>query len=246
MEAFDLDGDTGEGKPIVPLPAWAAELNAKGHSLRGRLDLPEEERRKILLEVAALHLPWADSPICLEKQDRPDPRDRVALNDALFKARVDYDQNVKGRASMTSEKVLESDPGNFTALELVSFLALRNGWPDILLSHLEVLQCNYPFRGTSYHFFGHYLQKQKELAKAEAAFRMFVRLEPRSEEPYYDLATVYAEQGQKDLAFDYLKKAITLGAIDFALIRSDPLLHSLRDDPRFSNLVPQAPPSNGR
>ena len=247
IEAFDLEGDPGEGKPIVPPPGWAAELIAGSRAQRGQIDLPEEERQKIRLEAAALHLPWDSSPICLEKQDGPDPRDRAALNDALFKARVDYDQDVKGRASTAAQEVLESDPGNFTALELVSFLALRNGWPDVLLSHLEVLQCNYPFRGTSYHFFGHQMQKQGELAKAEGAFRMFARLEPRSEEPYYDLAAVYAEQGKKDLAFSHLKQAIALGATDFGIIRSDPRLSSLRDDPRFSELVPQpAPPPSKR
>ena len=109
------------------------------------------------------------------------------------------------------------------------------------------MQCNYPFRGTSYHFFGHYLQKQGDLAKAEAAYRTFARLEPRSEEPYYDLATVYAGQGKKDQAFEYLKKAIDLGATDFVSIRNDPLLVLLRDDARFSTLVPQAsPPASKR
>ncbi len=242
LEAFALDADPDEAKPLSPVPGWASALEAFGRPLLGSLDPPGELRRKVLAGAAELDLPWRESPICLEKQSWPDPRDRVVLNDILFRARIASDQGLPGSAStMSRNQILPVDPANFSALAMVSSVALRNGDHATLMEELEILQCDYPLRAVSYHYFGHDLQRRKEMAGAEKAFRLCSVIEPRNEEPFYDLAALYALEGKKDLALDYLRRSIERGATDFGFIRTDPQLASLRKDPRFVSLVGTSP-----
>ncbi len=242
-EAFDLRADSDEKRPIAPTPEWAARLEEFGRPLLGPLGLSEEERQKLTGSLAPLQLPWAGEPYCLEKQDWPDPRDRVELNDKLFRARAAFDKGWVGQASILSQEILEVDRANFTALELVSFLAVRNDWNDILMENLDLLQCGYPFRGTAYHYWAHFRERNKDPQGAEKALLAFSWIEPRNDEAFYDLAAFYAAEGKKGLAFDNLRKAIELGADDFEEIRRDQRLRALMDDPRFAELLGSVPPS---
>jgi tetratricopeptide (TPR) repeat protein len=114
------------------------------------------------------------------------------------------------------------------------------GLRDDTLSELEILQCNYPLRGAPYHLLAHVRLKENDAPAAEGALQMFARLEPWREEGHYELALLYARRGETERAFRNLEQAIAMGATDFDYIRRDPGLSSLRDDPRFTDLVPPA------
>ena len=53
----------------------------------------------------------------------------------------------------------------------------------------------------------------------------------------YELASVYALEGMKDEAFEWLEKAVALGNENRTPFQHDPNLSSLRDDPRFQELL---------
>jgi TolB-like protein len=61
--------------------------------------------------------------------------------------------------------------------------------------------------------------------------------------PYF-IAMIYAALGEKDQAFAYLEKAYEVRADSMAELRHDPLLGSLRPDPRFSELLAKVETSN--
>ena len=249
-ESFDLGVDPDEARPIQPAPPWAAALQAFGRPLLGSLEPPAGLRLKIRDRAEALALPWKDSPICAEKTTWPDPRDRVALNDPLFRARIASDQGFIGEAIRLSQlEILPADPSNLAALEVLAVAALKRGDQATLKENLELLQCDYPFRALSYHYWAHDLESRKELDKAGKTLELFALIEPLSEEPYYDLAGLYAAQGKKEMALEYLKKSIDRGATDFGYIRKDPQFASIRDEPRFVSLVgaePAATPAPDR
>lgn len=237
-EAFDLAKDPGERSPLGGAPPWAGEMQEFGRSLLGSLEVAVERRREVRTRVDELAPPWNYSPICLEKLTFPDPRDRVELNDPLFRARSDHWQGIVGRAQVIAdEEILPRDPSNFTGLDISGFLALRNGWDEYLLHSLELMQCNYPYRGAAYHYFGHHLERKGEHERAEQAFRLFALIEPDNEEAHYDLAVLYARMGKPDRAFESLALAISNGAEDLDHIRRDHRLKSLHGDSRFSSLV---------
>jgi arylsulfatase A-like enzyme len=246
-EAFDLKADPGETKPLEPRPPWAAGLEAFGSALLGSPDPSPDLKARVRRAVAQLQLPWAGKEGCRERADRPDPRDRVELNDALFRVTVSHEIGMAGRAADVSEKeVLPKDPRNYLALEMTAFLAVRNGWREKAAGPLEALQCGYPYRSAAYHLLAHDLEGRGEPQRAEAPARIFALIEPWNEEPPYDLAVLYAVQGKKDLALAQLRKSIALGATNFEFIRGDARLGTVRSDPRFTDLVgPAAPRSPG-
>jgi serine/threonine-protein kinase len=52
----------------------------------------------------------------------------------------------------------------------------------------------------------------------------------------YDLAIIFAALGEKDRAFDLLNSEVDSVSVDLLSIKIDPMLDSLRDDPRFAKL----------
>jgi Flp pilus assembly protein TadD len=73
-----------------------------------------------------------------------------------------------------------------------------------------------------------------------AARRMLAVLKSRSTERYipaYAIALIYAGLGEKDNAFLWLEKACEDRSTSLAYLKVDPVLNSLRSDPRFSALV---------
>jgi serine/threonine protein kinase/tetratricopeptide (TPR) repeat protein len=65
----------------------------------------------------------------------------------------------------------------------------------------------------------------------------------------YWLACVYALEGERDLAFEWLERAINLGNENTLWFESDPNWENLRDDPRFAELMQKIessrPPQRG-
>jgi arylsulfatase A-like enzyme len=240
VEAFDLAADPREEKPITPVPPWAAGLVSFGAPLLGRLQPGDEDRRRILAAADALALPWADSPFCAEKESRPDPRDpdRVALNGKLYEGRVHMEQGLVGYSFLAGQAVLETDPANLMALDLVVFTGLRNRWGDMLLEPLEIMQCDYPYSGVGYHYLGHLYEADGKLDKALAAFRVFAMVEPWSAEAELDMAAALGGLARGNEALDHLAKAVELGFHETKNSRRDPRLAKLRQDPRYLDLVP--------
>ena len=53
----------------------------------------------------------------------------------------------------------------------------------------------------------------------------------------YGTATIYAALGEKDRAFKFLDRAIADRSEDVPLLKIDPRMAPLRDDPRFRELL---------
>ena len=130
--AYDLHADPGEARPMAPLPAWAAPLLAKGKAIFRSPDLPAADRRRIEEKVRAMGVPWDNSPICVPKDRWPDPRDKaqIALQDRLFRARIEADSGALGSASALAEEILRLELRRATE-SLTNPLQLRTIRRDI-------------------------------------------------------------------------------------------------------------------
>jgi len=67
--------------------------------------------------------------------------------------------------------------------------------------------------------------------------RRLVELLPRDPQARYNLACSLALTGRRDEAFEALATAMSLGFSDAKLLRGDPDLEPLRNDPRFAALL---------
>jgi arylsulfatase A-like enzyme len=253
-ESFDLAADPGEEHPVRdPAPKWAKKLLSFGQGRLGNLDPPEARQQEIRAAVEAFGMPWADAPFCAEKDSWPDPRlpEKVAVNGTMFTAQIDQADGIVGRSTRNAAPVLETDRDNFSALDMVAFLGIRNRWGDVVLDTLELLQCRYPWRITAYHYLAHYYEQKQDFDRALQAMDLMEKVDPLSEDTDYDRAGVLAHQGKLEEAVKHLERAISLGADDFAEMRKDPRLGPIRNDPRVRTLigldsVPPPPPQGSK
>jgi hypothetical protein len=56
---------------------------------------------------------------------------------------------------------------------------------------------------------------------------------------YYWLSAAYAGKGDKNKALESLQESLKLGYGDFVSLESSPYFASLRDDPRYKQLIQQ-------
>src|SRR6266849_10999028 len=81
--------------------------------------------------------------------------------------------------------------------------------------------------------------RAKEYDKALEAIQQSLQLEPSSAPAFYNAAVAYTLKGDKDAAFDWLRKAKATGQLDMTQIQVDNDLTSLASDPRFAELLPK-------
>ena len=84
---------------------------------------------------------------------------------------------------------------------------------------------------------GHGLAVSGKKAEALKIIRELQERSKREFVPSYSIATIYIGLGMKDEALQYLVKAYEEGSYYMIHLKVDPLLDSLRSDPRFTDLV---------
>ena len=81
------------------------------------------------------------------------------------------------------------------------------------------------------------LAARSQHARALQLDRRIVKLQPDRPIPWYNLACSYAVLGLAEPALVALQRSLELGYPDFARLRRDPDLDSIRTDPRFIKLI---------
>ena len=238
-EWFDLAADPAEEHPLAAPPRSAKKLLAQGEGRLGELDTPAAKLKQIQAAVETFGTPWADAPFCVEKDFWPDPRlpEKVALNGTLFTGWIQNSQGLVGFSTKAASDVLETDPDNFSALDWIGFLGVRNHWRTGMFPWLETLQCRYPDRMNGYHYLAHYYEGEKELPRALGALDLMGMTDPQSEDTDFDRAVILGKEGKIDEAIEAFKRAVALGADDFESMRKDARLGPMMKDPRMRELL---------
>jgi hypothetical protein len=81
--------------------------------------------------------------------------------------------------------------------------------------------------------------RTKEYDKALEAIQQSLQLQPNFPSAIYNVGVAYALKGDKDSAFEWLRKAKATGQLDMTGIQVDTDLTSLASDPRFAELLPK-------
>lgn len=112
----------------------------------------------------------------------------------------------------------------------------RMGW-TFLAEFLEIETARHPGNLEALAELGHVYTRQGEYARGLAIDRKLVELVPHDPTARYNLACSLALLGARDEALDTLGRAIELGYDDAEHLTADEDLESLREDPRFVELV---------
>ena len=109
-----------------------------------------------------------------------------------------------------------------TEFEIKFFSDILDRYPD----YVEVLRA-----------FGNLLTKQGHYVEGLEIDRRLVRLRPHDAVAHYNLACSFCLLRKHDQALIELRRAFELGYVDFAYLRKDRDLDSIKDDRRFKTLL---------
>jgi tetratricopeptide (TPR) repeat protein len=138
------------------------------------------------------------------------------------------------------QKLLELEPKNVTAANNLASLYSRSGRHDDAIREYEALLEREPGNDVA--------RRNLETAKrnkgilgerGDQSLRAVKAAEARPTDPRaaYEVARVFAQQGDHDKALAWLGKALTLGYDQVEFLKVDPAFTALRKDPRFGKLL---------
>src|SRR5438105_2000545 len=134
-------------------------------------------------------------------------------------------------ARAAAERSLEINPEQVFAPAWLGFVLLLQGRPAEALAWYA-RSTSEVFRLLGAAIVQHSLGHARE---SDAALDELVR--KHSHDAAYQIATVHAWRGDKDRAFEWLERARVQHDGGIALIKVDPAIRSLRDDPRYLELL---------
>ena len=106
------------------------------------------------------------------------------------------------------------------------------------ITMLEAITAREPRNGRAWRVLGVAQQKAKHYDAALGAYRRSLEVDPDQPAALYNIGTVYALQGDKAQAFEWLMKAKATRKLDMTQIEMDDDLAALKGDPRFASLLP--------
>jgi serine/threonine protein kinase/Flp pilus assembly protein TadD len=128
-----------------------------------------------------------------------------------------------GDLRMVYERLGEKEKADGVVRDAVRF------FPDYLLRYPEDARARM-FYATDLSYLGKFEEAKSEAAKA-------LELSPGDTVMLYNAACFYAQLGEKKLAVDTLKNAITSGWQDYGWIKRDPDFESIREEPEYIELM---------
>ena len=143
------------------------------------------------------------------------------------------------RAIEQYKRALDLDP-NFTRayISLSSALALSGRYEEALAEVQKAIVRTGDRSRTAY--LGRVYARMGERGKALEAIEEVKEIAKSRIVSPHSIALVYAALGEKDLAFEWLNKSLGEGYVELYTLKVDPWLDSLRDDPRFEELLQKA------
>ena len=80
----------------------------------------------------------------------------------------------------------------------------------------------------------------KDLGRYEEAiveYQKTIEIDPKHANAHYDLASIYSLKKEKDLAIEFLQKAIVLNEFYVEFSKTDPFLENIRQTPEYQQLI---------
>ncbi len=142
--------------------------------------------------------------------------------------RKDYEQAIKMCDAATALNAEDTGAYSFKAMALLKL----ERFDEAIAAIEKAIQ-----RGDGWVELGVIYGTSGQTAKAQEALRRLEQKKQADDDVSdYDLAVIYAAIGNRDRAFELLEKQAQTKSVDLLSMRIDPLLDSLRDDPRFAAL----------
>ena len=237
-KAVELDPNLAEAHASLAFVAF--------HSQRNYTLAEEQFRRAIEMKpnYATAHQWFAfflaargrfDESIAeMRRAEQLEPRSAIialAVANAMFYARR-YDE-----AIAQCQRAIELDPGLVGAYAVLRWNYEMKGMAQEALTIYEKERAFAGDTPTTRAKFAHVLAASGKAEDARRTIEELIQNRQTEHVTPYEIAVIYSLLGDKDTAFEYLKKARDGRFVGFSFVRVDPLLDNLRNDPRFAELI---------
>jgi TolB-like protein/tetratricopeptide (TPR) repeat protein len=152
-------------------------------------------------------------------------------------SRVDQLQNNHAASIENSFKIIELDPNFGAAYQYLALSYLKLGRNAEAIAAAEKAVEITKRSGVTLGDLGHVYAATGKQAQAQAVIKELEEKYARKEAIGQDIAAIYAELGEKDKAFEWLEKDLQVQNDRLPNIRWELQFESLRDDPRFKDLL---------
>ncbi len=142
-----------------------------------------------------------------------------------------------GVAALAATVPVAARAGHAPGLPQAVAAIQQQKWDDAI-AILEPMSKSQPDNARVWALLGYAYHAKKDLDRALATHMKASAFPATRPAALYNIAMVYALQGKKDLAFDWLEKAKATRQVDLTALEGDPDAASLRNDPRVKALLP--------
>ncbi|MFQ6103897.1 MAG: tetratricopeptide repeat protein [Candidatus Glassbacteria bacterium] len=143
-------------------------------------------------------------------EEEADPKKMIGIMSETERGMVLFSEGNTEEAARVFEGILELDPGNITAHNLLGLILYKLGEPEEAMLHWKrVIKLN-PGYVETYRNLGSVLRKMGRLEEARDAFLEAVRLNPDYTEAYVELGVTYKRMGRDLEAREQFLKALEL------------------------------------
>jgi len=151
--------------------------------------------------------------------------------------RIDYYEGRYDEAIKQYQRAIELD-ANFsrTHLRMGMAYAQQRHYQEALVEYRKSREISGDTPQVDAHI-AHLLAISGKKSEALAALARLQKVASHQYVPPYDIALVYSGLGQTDQAFTWLEKAYTDHSTEMIYFKVDPMLASLRSDPRYQTLL---------
>ena len=169
----------------------------------------------------------------------------LSLDPKYFPARLNlayaYERADRIEDAMEAyREAINFQPRNFFAHNNLGVLYDKKGLHDAAIREFEIAVAIEPDNAMALKNLETAKKNQAAIKSRQAKILQAEReaqAKPNSPQASYNLARVYAFYGEKELAYEWLAKALKQGYRDIGYLRSDPALNSIREERDFQLLL---------
>lgn len=147
-------------------------------------------------------------------------------------------QNKFGEAMKMYQKAIQLDPGFYEAHYNLGNIYLRYGmWSAAIKEYRESLEKGGRGEYLIHYKLGNAFVEKGMFEDAAAEFKISLILKPDDKDVYYSLARMYSIKTEKEIAIDYLLKAVKNEFKDYEIMITDKAFDNIKNDERYKAII---------
>ena len=240
-KAIELDPTLAEPHATLGLVDWlldrdratAQKEHLRAIELNPNYPTAHHWYSRYLRAIGRLDDAWPE----IKKAEELDSLSQIIINNV---AEIEIDRHELDAAARDCQRAIDLDSNFWAAHQTLGIVRVKQGrYDDALAEAQKSVQLTNRWNA-SLALLGHVYAKLGRRSDAEAVIKELEKRYAEQSADGRDLAIVYAGLDDKDKAFSWLDKAVADRSVILGFMKLEPLLETLRSDPRWNDLEHRA------